>query len=317
MSWQEQIKKRYKDKIKENEIMSKHTSMGVGGVAEFFLEAESIEDLIESISFCKSVKVPYKVIGNGTNLIFSDIGYLGVVIHNKTSNITINQSTGEVIVESGVQLAKLITNLAASGLGGIEQLYGIPSTVGGAVVNNAGAHGSSISEYLKSASVMLESEKIASYKADWFAFKYRGSRMKDKRNKAVLLAAKFQFPHKKREVVLKKMQEHYAWRKANQPLGVKTSGSVFKNPDSTDFIGEDIRERSSGYLLEKSGAKKMKYGGAQVSSYHANWIVNTGGATANDVRTLAQKMRELVQDKFSITLEDEIEYLGEWAKNDF
>lgn len=317
MSWQEQIKKRYKDKVRENEPMNKHTSMGVGGVAEFFLEADNIEDLIESISFCKSVRVPYKVIGNGTNLIFSDIGYLGVVIHNKTSNITINQSSGEVIVESGVQLATLITNLAASGLGGIEPLYGIPSTVGGAVVNNAGAHGSSISEYLKSASVMLESEKIASYKADWFSFKYRGSRMKDKKNKAVLLAAKFQFPHKSKEVVLKKMQEHFAWRKAHQPIGVKTSGSIFKNPDSSDFTGVDIRERRAGYLLEKAGAKKLRFGGAQVSSDHTNWIVNTGNATATDVRSLAQKIRELVEEKFSITLEDEIEYLGEWAQNDF
>lgn len=141
--------------------------------------------------------------------------------------------------------------------------------------------------------------------------------MKDKKNKAVLLAAKFQFPHKRKEVVLKKMQEYFKWRKEHQPIGMKTSGSVFKNPDSTDLTEEELRERSAGYLLEKAGAKKLKYGGAQVSSYHANWIVNNGSASATDIRTLAQKMRDSVEEKFSITLEDEIEYIGEWAKNDF
>ncbi|PIT97258.1 UDP-N-acetylenolpyruvoylglucosamine reductase [Candidatus Berkelbacteria bacterium CG10_big_fil_rev_8_21_14_0_10_41_12] len=316
MSWQEELHKKYKDKIVENELMSKHTPMGVGGVAEFYMDVSSIDELVDVISFCKRRKIPYKIIGNGTNLIFSDIGYLGLVVHNGAKNLTINQSTGEAIAESGVQLSTLITSLAAKGLGGLETLYGIPCTIGGAVVNNAGAHGENIGKYLKSASLMINGEKIVSYKNNWFRFEYRSSRLKKKENSIALLTAKFQFSQRKKEKIFKLMNEASTWRRKEQPIGQKSSGSIFKNPDSTDKETEGIRERSAGFLLERSGIKRLRVGGVQVSRTHANWIINVGNATASDVRKLAQMMREAVEEKFKITLQEEIEYVGDWTANE-
>lgn len=295
--------------------MSKYSSMGVGGPARFFIEARNINELVEILELLRSVAAPYKVIGGCTNIIASDEGFEGVIIRNRTSSINIDPNSGRVIVDSGVPLSLMIMNAATAGLGGLEPLYGIPGTVGGAIINNAGAHGVAISDFLRSASVAYSAEKIENCSTQWFGFKYRQSNLKYKKEDfpPVILSAIFQFQRRKNEDLVDNLAKYKKWRVEKQPIGAKTTGSVFRNPSGTDNANSDNEKfKSAGYLLEQVGAKRMTVGEARVSKKHANWIESGPGATAADVRKLIDKMRNAVEEKYQITLSEEVEYIGKW-----
>jgi len=314
MAWQTKIKLALEGVV-EHEELKKHTTIGVGGVADYFYIAKTIDELVEAVAVARNIGAPYRVIGLGSNLLISDSGYPGLVILNKTSYLSIDPVSGRVITDSGVPLSRVILEAGGQGLGGLESLYGIPGTVGGAVIGNAGAHGVSISEFLKSSSVLISSEKIISCKEKWFEFGYRTSRLKYKSTNSppVVLNAIFQFQRRKNDSVLQDIAKFKKWREAHQPIGQRTFASVFKNPISTDnAVTEEDKERTAGYLLENSGAKKLSQGDAKVSKLHANWIINSGSATSFDVRTLIEKMRRAVSQKFHVDLEEEVEYLGVW-----
>jgi len=314
MSWQEKINNLGLG-FKTGEPISSRSSMAVGGPASFFIEAKTIEELIKCVNGCRSIAAPYKVIGGGTNIIASDAGFDGVLIQNKTSNINIDPDSGRVIADSGVPLSRMIMEAATAGLGGLESLYGIPGSVGGAIINNAGTHGVAVSDFVKSASVIVSSDQVESYSAVWFDFGYRKSKLKHRRDDypPVILNIIFQLQRRKKEDLMKDLAQHKKWRVEKQPLGIKTSGSVFRNPLGSDNVKtDDDRYKSAGFLLEQSGAKKFVVGGARVSKEHANWIENFSNASAADVRRLVDQMRAAVADKFQITLEEEIEYIGKW-----
>ncbi len=297
--------------ILEGERLGRYSTMGVGGPARAVFVSRNFEELSEAVFTAKKLKIKFRVIGNGSNIIFPDELYDGLIIINKANNIYIDKMSGRVIAESGAPLSKLILESAAAGLSGLEKLYGVPGTVGGAIVANAGTHGVAIADYLKTATIITGEEKILSCKNKWFDFGYRKSKLKYKKvnSPVVVLNAIFQFQRRKNEGILDDISKAKLIRQTKQPLGEKTCGSVFRNPAGTDNISGDQITYAAGYLLEQAGAKRMSVGGAKVSKIHANWIVNSGSATAEDIKGLVKKMKEAVKEKFSIELEEEIEFL--------
>lgn len=301
--------------VKYNELLSKYSTMAVGGPARMLYVAEDVDALASAVAVARALAVPYRVVGFGSDVIFSDRGFDGLVIVNRSNNMVFDTEKGRVIADSGVPLSRLILEAASRGLCGLEALYGIPGTVGGAIYVNAGSHAIAISDFLKSSSVMVSSEKVLNAKPDWFEFEYRGTKLKYKKNDfpPVILNGIFQLQRCKKEVVLDKIAEFKKKKAAGQPLGERTCGSVFKNPAMSDNTSEEgSREHSAGYLLDQAGAKKLKMPQAYVSKLHANWVINRGSSSAKDVRKLIEEMRALVEEKYKITLQEEIEYLGDW-----
>ncbi len=315
MTWEDKVQALLPE-AKQNEYLKTLTSLAVGGIADYVFIARTIDELIKAVSVARQIGAPYRVIGYGSNILPSDSGFEGLIIVNRTNGLQIDENSGRIIVDSGVSLSRLIIESASMGLGGLESLFGIPGTVGGAIIVNAGAHGASVSQYLDSSTVLISSEKMMTCKADWFGFGYRQSKLKYSKSDSppVILNAIFQFQHRKKEDALQDIAKYKKWREDHQPLGIKTSGSVFRNPAGTDATEKgDERLKSAGYLLDTAGAKDLAVGDARVCKKHANWIENRGRASACDIRNLIEQMRKLVEEKYSVTLLEEVEYLGDWS----
>lgn len=322
------ITEKLKEKLKEHEVMRDHTTMKVGGVADFYFEAKTTGELIKAVNAATEANAPYFILGSGSNVVFSDYGFPGLVIKNSAANIAFMMEKSQAIVDSGASIQKTILEMVSQNLSGLEFLFGIPGTIGGAVYGNAGAYGQSIGDYVKSATLLLpgkpgEKGEIMQLAASWFEFRYRSSKLKEMAGlrKPVILSVRLQFSQSRQEETMRRLNTWKNKRLESQPIG-QSAGCVFKNPipeELEDIYGKGSRhmpelpkERTAGYLLDKAGAKKMKVGGARVSAKHANFILNTGEAKAQDVRKLAEEMRAAVKNKFNITLEEEIEYVGQW-----
>lgn len=313
--------------VQEHVVMREHTTLRVGGVADYFFEAKTIDDLIRAVRAAFDLKIPYFILGNGSNILFSDYGFAGLVIKNSSSHIAIMKEKSQAIVDSGVLLSRLIMELASRDLAGLEFLYGIPGTVGGALYGNAGAWGNAIGDYLKNITV-LESDpetgipRVAQYDGSWMEFSYRDSKLKRmKKNKPVILAARFQLSQNQKEEIIRRLNSVKEKREKSQPVGY-SAGSIFRNPLSREMakmtgrgsrnMPEFPKERTAGYMLDQAGVKKLKIGSAEVSRMHANFILNRDGAKATEVRSLIEDMREKVNQKFGVVLKEEIEYVGQW-----
>lgn len=311
--------------LREHEVMRDHFTMHVGGVADFYFEAKTIDDIKKAVDLAIENKIPYFVLGNGSNIIFSDYGFPGIIIKNMTNNIAFMMEKSQVIVDAGVSLQKLILESVSHNLSGLEFLFGIPGTVGGGIYGNAGAYGQSIGDYVKSVTLLMPSDKseIVQYDADWLDFGYRCTKLKELKgyNKPIILSAKIQLAQSRQEEIMRRLNKWKNDRLGRQPIGF-SSGSFFKNPIPTGL--ESIvstgrksmpvlpKERTAGFMLEKVGAKKMKVGGARISAKHANFIINSENAKAQDIRELAEQARNAVKERFDITLEEEVEYIGQW-----
>lgn len=304
------------DDLKTNVILRDYTSFKVGGVADYFFEARTVDSLVRAIDAALKADIPYFLMAGGYNILVSDIGFPGLVIRNLTSNLVFLPGTAEVIADSGVNLNKLLTEAASRDLGGLEFLFGVPGTVGGAVYGNAGAFSHSIGEFVRFVTLLLPSPKtksfkIVKYKADWFEFSYRLSKLKEMAaispdaERPIILTIKLQLAKSKSEVILDRMRKNLATKKGKQPLDEFSAGSFFMNP------GEE-REQTAAFLLDQVGAKKMHIGRAGVSRKHANFLVNKGNARAEDIRRLAEQLKIKVRDEYRINLKEEIEYVGRW-----
>jgi len=205
---EEKLKKELGDDLKQNVPLREHTSMGVGGIADFFYIAKDINDLVKAVSVAYKSNLPYFVIGGGYNIIPSDSGFPGLVIKNQTSNIAFSNDNSQVIVDSGVTIGKLINTAASRDLGGLEFLYGVPGTIGGAVYGNAGAFSYEMGEFVKSAILLVPKEDkldIVKRDASWFGFDYRVSKLK-KTNaaikfKPIVLTVKLQLVRRRRDEI--------------------------------------------------------------------------------------------------------------------
>lgn len=303
--------------LKTNVVLRDYTSFKVGGVCDYFYIAKNIDNLVKSIDTALRLGIPYFLLGGGNNIVVSDIGFPGLVIKNESDNLVFMPGSAKVIVDSGVTMSKLLTESASRDLGGIEFLFGVPGTVGGAIYNNAGSSDLAIGDFVKFVTLLIpnsrtKSAKIVKYRSDWLNFKYRESRLKNEAKndnlshpKPVILTIKLQLVQSKREVILERMRKNLDLKKIKQPVNTSSAGSYFKNPGK-------LKEQTAGFLLEHVGAKRMKIGKATVSKKHANFIINKGGAKAEDIKRLAQLLKTKVQDEYRVNLEEEIEYIGRW-----
>ncbi len=302
------------DGLKANVILKDFISMGVGGVADFFYKAESIEDLVHAVSLSYKLRIPYFVLGGGYNVIPSDSGFPGLVIKNQTKNIVFANDSSQVIADSGVNIALLINLAASRGLGGMEFLFGVPGTIGGSIYGNAGAFGHEIGDFVKSITILIPKDgemTVVKHSPAWLKFAYRSSFLKSNYQgqdyKPVILTARLQLVQRRRDEISKIIKQNLEIKKLTQPLSEKSAGSFFKN------AGED-KTLSAGYLLDSVGAKKFRVGGAAFSKKHANFLINAKNATAADVRTLAEKAKTAVRDKYNCNLIEEVEYIGKWSE---
>lgn len=303
------LKRELGEKLQTNVVLREWVSIGVGGIADYFYVADSIDELVKAISVAIKFNLSYFILGGGYNVIPSDSGYPGLVIKNNSKNIAFSGENSQVVVDSGVNIGTLITQAASRDLGGLEFLFGVPGTVGGAVYGNAGAFGFEIGEFVKNLILLVPEKKdfrIVKRNHDWMNFSYRESKLKnintEKNYKPVILTVIIQLIQRRHDEIAKIMQNNLTEKRKTQPLDEKSAGSFFKNPPSG----------SAGLLLDQAGAKKLKVGGAGISKKHANFIINRKNATANQIRELAELAKETVENKFNVTLFEEVEYIGRW-----
>jgi len=283
--------------ILQDELMSKHTSFKIGGPADFYMVAKTVEDVKEAINFSKEKKIKLTIIGNGTNVLVRDGGIRGVVLKIAIDDVEV-QGT-HITVGAGVLFSKVAAIAADNSLTGLEFAYGIPGTIGGAVKMNAGAYGGEIKDVLASSTYINEKLEIKTFNNAEHEFKYRHSIFSD--NKDIILFSTIELEVGKKQEIQAKMDELMKLRKEKQPLQFPSAGSTFKR--GNDFI--------TAKIIDECGLKGHKIGGAMVSDLHAGFIINTGNATAKDVLSLSEYVKEKVKKKFDKNLELEIIVLGE------
>ncbi|MCJ7661826.1 MAG: UDP-N-acetylmuramate dehydrogenase [Anaerolineales bacterium] len=302
------------DRLKERVPLSRYTAARVGGLADALISANSKDDLLDIVRRLWNLDVPYLIIGGGSNVLVSDAGIREVVIYNRARQVRFDEAGQHPTVwaESGANFGLIARQAASRGFSGLEWAAGIPGTIGGAVVGNAGAHGNDVAGSLVVAEILHQSqmyddnqEETSALVEDWdvnqFKFGYRTSILKRQKGDLVVLAAVLKLKRATTDEVQKKIQDFVAFRQRTQPPGA-SMGSMFKNP-SGDYAGR---------LIESAGLKGTKMGGAEISPRHANFFINHGDATASDIKKLIDLVRSEVGEKFGIDLELEIELVGEW-----
>ncbi len=281
-----------------NERLSSYSTFKIGGSADFLVMPENIKTLTQIISYAADNNIKYVLIGNGSNILFSDDGYAGLVISTKKMDkISLNNEL--IVSECGAQFTKMSIIASNNSLSGLEFAYGIPGTCGGAVFMNAGAYGSEISNVLESVTVYDSiSKKVFDVQNKDLNFSYRHSIFQTKEN-WIVLEAKIRL-HPGNQIDIKnKMDANMSSRRSKQPLEFPNIGSIFKRYDSF-FMGQ---------IIEQCGFKGHTIGGAQVSEKHAGFIVNVGSATSEDVLSLISKIQDTVKQKYGFIPECEIRYI--------
>lgn len=300
--------------VQEDIPLKNLTTMHVGGNARYYIKVSDVHELLSAAKAVIELGVKFFVLGAGSNLIISDSGFDGVVIKNESGDMSIEGN--EVMVDSGIMLAVLIRKLAELDKGGLEFLSGIPGTLGGAVVNNAGAFGDSIGNHVKSVTILDQEGKVRIVLKNDLQFGYRMSIFKqvmEHEKKGVILRIRLILRKGAREEIARKINNYLRLR-ADQPRGF-SSGSFFKNPKIVliekewEEIVKDGRI-PAGYLLERINARGRNEGAVFVSPKHANWIMNKGNGRAEEVKTLAESLRAEVDRRFGVTLKEEVEYIG-------
>ena len=321
------LKKAFGRRIIEHESLKEHTTMGVGGVADYFIEVKNVDELSTAVEAAIADEMPYFVKGGGSNIIVSDYGYPGLVIENRSNNVAFIMDKAQAIVDSGVFLGQLINAAAAKELGGIEFLVGIPGTIGGAVYGNASCWGGVIGDFVRSVALLIppkdgeEKCKVINVEPKRTEFAYRSSWLKQVVGKSpgrkpVILTVRMQLAHLRPEEIMRRIRQYQKMRNEKQPIGEFSVGSIFLNPsgEATSQLTESQnRELSVGYLLDRAGGKRLRVGKARVSKKHANFIIQSGKASAEDVKELVQKMKSLLKEKYGLELQEEVEFLGEWS----
>jgi UDP-N-acetylmuramate dehydrogenase len=298
-----QCRQVFGDRLREGEALSRHTSARIGGPADFFVPVDSTDALAEAVRFALRQEMAWFVLGAGSNVLVSDRGLRGLVVKNRTNGITFAESGETILVraESGVGLPTLARQCILRGAAGLEWAATVPGTVGGAVVGNAGAHGSDTAASLRLATILQGNGQTRNWTPADLKMEYRRSALK-KQERGVVLAAEFLLKRGDPAELQARLEGFSAHRKRTQPPGASL-GSMFKNPKG-DFAGR---------LIEAAGLKGLRVGKAEISPIHANFFVNLGGASANDVYTLISTAQTRVREKFGVELELEIELVGDWG----
>lgn len=289
---------RWLEAARPNEPLAAHTTWRIGGPAEWWLAVESLDQLVEAAVLARQHQIPVFILGSGANLLIGEAGIRGLVIKNRAGDIERRGET--VIVESGAMLPGLARRCATWGLSGLEWAIGIPGTIGGAVVNNAGAYGGDMAHTVRRVELLSPAGERLWQPVEWLAYDYRTSRLKRSDSAWIVLRAELGLKNGPPAEIEARLNGFNRRRKAAQPPGA-TGGSVFKNPPG-DYAGR---------LIEVAGLKGHQIGQVRVSPVHANFFENLGGAAAGDVLALIETVREQVKQQFGITLALEIEVIGE------
>lgn len=281
-----------------DEPMSKHTSLHIGGPADYFVRVTTEHDLVGAIAVAREHELPVLMLGGGTNMLVSDRGVRGVVLQNDWSETSVDGTT--ITAASGTPLASVAAVAARNGIVGLEWMATVPGTVGGAVHGNAGAFGSEVKDVLVDATLMdLNGDTWTVQNAE-LGFAYRTSTLQ--KTPIVVVSARFRGTPGDRATAVTRIKEIANERIAKQPLAQPNTGSIFRNPPG-DYAGR---------LIDAAGLKGATEGGAMVSTKHANFIVNVGDASAMDVWKLMQRCQREVKEKFDVDLVPEVELVGEW-----
>jgi UDP-N-acetylmuramate dehydrogenase len=291
-----EIKGTFKGKVLLNERLAPYTTFRIGGVADYYLEPIDAKDLLNIIKYLNGKSVPYYVMGNGSNVLISDEGIRGAVFNLEAGFSYLKHEKGMVISGAGAKIAKFVDFCIQNSYAGVEMLAGIPATIGGAVIMNAGAYGGEISTYVDNVTV-IKKEVIVTLKKQDCGFIYRNSNLKS----TVVIEAVFKLPAGDPEEVSRVRKELLLKRNEQQPVEIPNAGCIFKNPAGS-FAAK---------LIEDCGLKGSAYGGAMVSPKHSNFIVNYNNrATAQDVIELIKIVRQKVKAQTGIWLELEVKLVG-------
>ena len=289
-----------KDRALVDEPMKRHTTFRIGGPADFFLLPSTVDEVRGILEICREEELPYFILGNGSNLLVSDKGYRGVIIqlYRNFSNISVEGN--EICASSGALLSQIAAAARNASLTGFEFAGGIPGTLGGAVFMNAGAYGGELKDVLKEAVVMTEQGEILTLPVEKLEMGYRTSRIK--KAGYLVLEARLVLEQGDMDKIRDITKDLTEKRVSKQPLEYPSAGSTFKRPEGY-FAGK---------LIMDAGLRGYQVGDAQVSEKHCGFVINKGNATAADVLTLIENVREKVQEQFGVTLEPEVKFLGEF-----
>ena len=289
-----------KENIHTKEPMSKHTTFRIGGEADCLIEVEDTDQLIKVLEYIRKVEIPFFVLGNGSNLLVSDEGYRGIIlkIGNKMSKITVEGNL--ITAQAGARLGKVAAVAMENELKGLAFASGIPGTIGGAVVMNAGAYGGEMCQVITSVTVVSEEGEVLQLDNSTMEFGYRTSIIK--KRPLIVVEAQMELMEGNKDEIRAEMEDLAGRRIAKQPLEYPSAGSTFKRPEG-HFAGE---------LIQKAGLAGFRVGEAEVSKKHCGFVINTGNATAKDVYEVIKGVREKVLAEFDVELEPEVIFLGEF-----
>ena len=288
------------DNVRLHEPMKKHTTFRIGGPADYYLCPHSTEELQKILQICRENKLEFFILGNGSNLLVSDKGYRGVVIQLWKNFSDIETEDNTITVKAGALLSKVAAEALEESLTGMEFASGIPGTMGGAGMMNAGAYGGEMKDIIREVTVLTREGELLTLSKEEMNFGYRTSVVKEKGY--VVISAVLQLRKGDREEIRKVMDELKERRVTKQPLDMPSAGSTFKRPEGY-FAGK---------LIMDAGLRGFSVGGAQISEKHCGFVVNKGDATAADVLGLIGEVQKRVQEKFGVALEPEVKFLGEF-----
>ena len=321
------------DKIRKNISLAPLTTFKIGGPARYFLEIKNMDEIIAGLQWARQNNIPYFILGGGSNILISDKGFNGLVIKMQNLKIKMqnDNSKCKIFAGTGVSLAKLVSASVRAGLTGLEWLAGIPGTVGGAIKGNAGAWGHAIGDVVEKVETVSDKGMVKQWDKQKCQFTYRESIFKQNQN-LIIVSTELNLASADKKDLKQRIKECLN-KRSGQP-SEPSAGCVFKNPKIANihefehkfhelddkFVkirGQFVPIRDgkipAGWLIENCGLKGMKIGQAQISAKHANFIVNLGGATAEDVKKLITLIKQKVAEKFNIQLAEEIIYVGHFA----
>jgi UDP-N-acetylmuramate dehydrogenase len=291
------------DRVKTDVLLARYTAARIGGLADALLAVNNTDELAQAAISLWETGTPFLVLGGGSNVLVSDRGVRAVVLLNRARNIRFNlaDQPPTVCAESGANTGVVARQAATKGLSGFEWAAGIPGTIGGAVIGNAGAHDGDMANNLIMAEILQHDRTREVWSADRLAFSYRSSSLKSQSGTTIVLSARLRLAHRPQAEVQAKMDRFLEHRRRTQPPGA-SMGSMFKNPPG-DYAGR---------LIDAAGLKGHSVGGAEISPLHGNFFLNHGDATAKDIYQLIKQAQKTVYERFGILLELEIERIGEW-----
>lgn len=287
--------------LKKDEMLKKYTSFKIGGKADYFVEPRTKDEILEILKIAREENLPSFILGNGTNLLISDKGIRGIVIHLGKNYQDYKIDATNIIVQSGMSNKTLANILMENSLKGYEFASGIPGTVGGASVMNAGAYDYSCSEFIKMVHLVDRDGKIYHLKKDEMEYEHRNSIAL--KNNLVAIEVEFEFEKGDKDEIKKKIDDYKRRREEKQPLDDLSAGSAFKRP----------KGNYASKLIQESGLKGFSLGNVQVSPKHAGFIINKGDATCEEVIEMLDYIKKTVKEKSGYTLEEEIRIVGDFS----